>query len=135
MSQPRPQLPAVRPSVVTPADLLEPPEQQTPSIRRRQAFAADDRWVGFVTTAPGEWSGWHHHGETDTYLHVLSGGLDFEFGAEREHIHVGPGDFAHMPRGVVHRERTAPGEPGEIILVRIGSGPAVFNVDGPLEEA
>lgn len=36
-----------------------------------------------------------------------------------------------MPAGVVHRERTAPGEPGEIVLVRLGSGPAVVNVDEP----
>lgn len=117
------------------AELDEIPGQQTPGIRRRQAFAGDDRWVGYVETQPGEWSGWHHHGETDTYLYVLDGGLEFEFGPEHERLFVAAGDFAHMPAGVVHRERTAPGHPGEIVLVRIGVGPAVVNVDSPPDGA
>ena len=122
---------AARPVVVARADLAEPPEQQTPAVHRRQAFAGDDRWVGYVETQPGEWSGWHHHGETDTYFYVLSGVLEFEYGPAREHLRVGSGDFAHMPPGVIHRERTPPGEPGEIVLVRVGRGPAVVNVDEP----
>jgi mannose-6-phosphate isomerase-like protein (cupin superfamily) len=120
-----------RPVVVSPTDLAEPPEQQTPGIRRQQAFVADDRWIGYIRTTPGEWSGWHHHGETDTYFYVLRGGLEFELRAEDTTISVGPGDFAHMPAGVVHRERTAPGPGGEAVLVRIGRGPAVVNVDDP----
>ena len=131
MSESRPQADTPRPVVRSPMELAEPPGQQTPAIRRREAFAGDDRWVGFVETQPGEWSGWHHHGETDTYLYVLSGVLEFEFGPARERLSVGRGHFAHMPPRVVHRERTAPGEPGEIVLVRIGRGPAVVNVDEP----
>ena len=119
--------PVARPS----AQLDEVPAQQTPGIRRRQAFAEADRWVGYVETQPGEWSGWHHHGETDTYLYVLAGGLEFEFGPAGERLLVGEGDFALMPAGVVHRERTTPGSPGRIVLVRLGPGPAVVNVDGP----
>lgn len=131
MSAPRPQADGDRPIVRSPSELLEPPEQQTPAIRRRQAFGSDDRWVGYVTTQPGAWSGWHHHGETDTYLYVLSGSFEFEYGPDRERVSFGQGDFAHMPRGVVHRERTAPGHPGEAVLVRIGPGPAVTNVEEP----
>ncbi len=121
--------PVVRPS----SQLDEVPGQQTPGIRRRQAFAGEDRWVGHVETQPGEWSGWHHHGETDTYMYVLAGGLEFEFGPSRERVLVGRGDFAFVPAGVIHRERTTPGGPGEIVLVRIGPGPAVVNVDDPHE--
>jgi uncharacterized RmlC-like cupin family protein len=120
-----------QPVVVSPAGLAEPPEQQTPSIRRRQAFADDDRWVGCITTTPGDWSGWHHHGETDTYPYVLRGELEFEHGTDGVTLGFGPGDFAHMPRHVVHRERTRPGDPGEAVLVRIGRGPTVVNVEGP----
>jgi mannose-6-phosphate isomerase-like protein (cupin superfamily) len=119
--------PVVRPS----GQLDVVPGQQTPGIHRRQAFAGEDRWVGYVETEPGEWSGWHHHGETDTYMYVLAGGLEFEFGPARERLIVGPGDFALMPAGVVHRERTPPGGSGEIVLVRLGPGPAVVNVDDP----
>ena len=121
--------PVVRPS----SQLVEVPAQQTPGIRRRQAFAGDDRWVGHVETQPGEWSGWHHHGDTDTYMYVLAGGLEFEFGPGRERIVVEPGDFALMPAGVIHRERTTPGAPGEIVLVRLGTGPVLVNV-GDLDE-
>ncbi len=124
-----------RPVVVSPAELAEPPEQQTPSIRRQQAFVTDDRWVGYIRTAPGDWSGWHHHGDTDTYLYVLRGELEFEYGAEGATLRFGAGDFAHMPHGVVHRERTRPGAAGEAVLVRIGRGPTVVNVEGPVNEA
>lgn len=133
MSDPQSPSGVRRPAVRSSSQLDEIPGQQTPGIRRRQAFAGDDRWVGHVETEPGEWSGWHHHGETDTYMYVRSGGLEFEFGLEGERIVVGPGDFALMPAGVVHRERTTPGAPGDIVLVRIGPGPAVVNVADPHE--
>jgi hypothetical protein len=65
----------LRPQVVSPAERFEPQTQQTSGIHRQQAFAGDDRWVGFVRTEPGDWSGWHHHGEHDTYFFVLQAGL------------------------------------------------------------
>lgn len=120
-----------RPIVVHAAERAQPAEQQTSGMTRQQAFAAEDRWVGYIRTEPGEWSGWHHHGETDTYLFVLRGQIELESG-EGSTVVAGPTDFAHVPAGLVHRERTAPGEPGEAVLVRIGPGPAVVNVDGPL---
>lgn len=123
--------PVVRPS----SELQEAPGGQTPGMRRRHAFAGDDRWVGHVETEPGEWSGWHHHGATDTYMYVLEGTLEFEYGTAGETVRVGPGDFAHMPAGVVHRERTTPGEPGQIVLMRFGPGPAVVNVEAPHDHA
>ena len=120
-----------RPIAVSPSQLVEPPAQQTPAIRRRQAFVGDDRWMGYVITTPGDWSGWHHHGETDTYLYVLDGELEFEYGTRGETLRFGAGDFAHMPAHVIHRERTLPGQPAEVVLVHIGRGPSVVNVDGP----
>jgi uncharacterized RmlC-like cupin family protein len=107
------------------------PEQQTPSIRREEAFSAPDRWIGYITTQPGEWSGWHHHGEQDTYFYVMQGGIEFEYGTDGEHVAIDVGEFGYMPHGVIHRERTAPGDPTQAILVRIGPGPSVINVDGP----
>lgn len=107
----------LRPQVVSPAERIEPQTQQTPGIHRQQAFASDDRWVGFVRTEPGDWSGWHHHGDHDTYFFVLQGGLEFEYGGDRATIAVGPGDFAHMPGNLIHRERTPPGEPVEAVIV------------------
>ena len=131
MNDGNPEIEQKHPVVRSLGELDEIPGQQTPGIRRRQAFAGEDRWVGHVETEPGVWSGWHHHGDTDTYLYVIAGGLEFEFGSAHELVTVSEGSFAHVPAGVVHRERTIPGRPGEIMLVRIGHGPAVVNVDSP----
>ncbi len=121
---------ARRPVVVAAEDRVTPAEQQTPSMRREQAFGGEDRWVGLVRTEPGVWSGWHHHGEYETYFYVLRGVLELEYGSEREAVAAETGSFVHMPPNLVHRERTAPGEPGELVLVRLGRGPAVVNVEG-----
>lgn len=121
----------VRPSVVHAAERVLPAGVQSGGIRREQAFVGEERWVGYVTSDPGAWSDWHHHGETDTYFYVLEGGMAFEFGADGETVSVGTGDFCHVPRGVIHRERPLPGARAEMVLVRIGPGPTVFNVDGP----
>jgi len=118
------------PRAVAASERTAPPELQTPNLRREQAFAEADRWVGYVSTAPGEWSGWHHHGDQDSYFYVLRGRIEFEYGSSRDRLAISAGDFAYMPARVIHRERTAPGG-GEVILVRIGPGPSVVNVDGP----
>jgi uncharacterized RmlC-like cupin family protein len=41
------------------------------------------------------------------------------------------GDFIFNPARVVHREITAPEEPAEFFVVRVGTGPQNVNVDGP----
>ena len=107
----------------------------TPGMVREQAFASDDRWVGVVRTEPGVRSGWHHHGDTDTYFYVLSGAMELEFGpGGRDRLRVGAGDFVHVPQGLIHREGTPPDEPAEVAVVRIGSGAPVVNVEGPEPE-
>jgi uncharacterized RmlC-like cupin family protein len=119
------------PRAVPPSALIEPPELQTAGMRRQQAFAGEDRWVGYISSEPGEWSGWHHHGEHDTYLYMVAGGIEFEYGEAHARVSVSPGEFGLMPNHVVHRERAAPGQRAEIVLVRIGHGPTVINVDEP----
>jgi hypothetical protein len=59
-----------RPHVVTPAGLARRPAEQSAGMARLEAFRADDRWVGIVRSEPRGWSGWHHHGETETYFYV-----------------------------------------------------------------
>jgi uncharacterized RmlC-like cupin family protein len=121
-----------RPRAVGPAQRAVAAGPATPGMVREEAFAGDDRWVGIVRTEPGVWSGWHHHGETDTYFYVLRGVIELEFGpGGRERLRVGAGDYAHVPRGVIHREGTTPDEPAEAALVRIGAGAPVVNVEGP----
>jgi uncharacterized RmlC-like cupin family protein len=121
-----------QPSVVGPGQRTAPAAQATPGMHREEAYAADDRWIGIVQTSSGTKSGWHHHGQHDTYLYVLRGAIVFEYGpGGSESRTMRAGDFAHMPAGTVHRESTPAGADGEAVIVRIGRGPAVVNVEGP----
>lgn len=104
----------------------------TSGMVREQAVADEAVWVGLVRTAPQRPSGWHHHGDYDTFIYVLSGKVGFEFGPNgSETVEASPGDFVHVPKGVVHREVNPVAEEGSIVLFRTGSGPPVINVDGP----
>jgi quercetin dioxygenase-like cupin family protein len=114
--------------VKRPADLTAGPP--TPGMQRLEAFAADDRWIGRAGSEPGVVSGWHHHGRHDTYFYVLAGGARLEF-EDGEVLEVGAGNFAHVPAGVIHREGTLGDATFEAVVVRIGSGPQVFEVNDP----
>jgi mannose-6-phosphate isomerase-like protein (cupin superfamily) len=122
---------AQRPEVIAPSERVSPAGEQTSGMQREQAFAEDDRWVGFVSPEPGTWSGWHHHGATDTYFYVMRGGVEFEYGRDGTTVAVNADDFCHVPAGLVHRERARPGARTELVLVRMGTGPTVVNVAEP----
>jgi uncharacterized RmlC-like cupin family protein len=87
--------------VVTPADRR--PGPVTPGMDRQQAFATDRTWSGFVRTEPGVISGWHHHGEYESVIYVLTGALKMEFGPGGSNtVEAGPGNFVYVPKGAVH---------------------------------
>lgn len=111
-----------------PEDLA--PGPVTPGMVRLEAFAGDDRWIGHVRSEPGVFSGWHHHGDHDTYFYVLAGLCRIELGGG-ESFDVHAGDFAHIPAGTVHREGPQGDDTLEAIVVRCGSGPQVFDADDP----
>ena len=119
--------------VVVPAtERVIPAAGQTPGMRREEAFVRADRWIGYVTAEPGPPGGWHHHGAYETYFYVLAGTLRLEFGpGGRRHVEARPGDFVFVPPQTVHRETTISSAAGAIVLVRVGRGPAVVNVDAP----
>ncbi|MER7376287.1 cupin domain-containing protein [Streptomyces lanatus] len=100
---------------------------------RQEAFATRGTWSGHVRTEPGMVSGWHHHGDWESVIYVLTGALRMEFGPDgASTVEAGPGDFIHVPKGAVHRESNPSAEPADIIVVRAGTGgESTFNVDGP----
>jgi uncharacterized RmlC-like cupin family protein len=122
-----------RPHGVTPAGLARRPAEQSAGMARLEAFRADDRWVGIVRSEPRGWSGWHHHGETETYFYVLTGRLEIEDETTHAVVRVGTGEFCHVPPGLIHRERVISRGIGEVVLVRMGPGPSEVNVDAPGE--
>jgi uncharacterized RmlC-like cupin family protein len=104
----------------------------TAGMVREEAFATGGMWSGTARTEPGMVSGWHHHGDYETTIYVLSGALRLEFGpGGADAVQAGPGDFVHVPAGVVHREGNPSGEPADLVLVRAGRGESTVNVDGP----
>jgi uncharacterized RmlC-like cupin family protein len=104
----------------------------TPGMTREQAIATDGMWAGLVRTAPGMITGWHHHGDYESTIYVMTGALRMEFGPGGADVLVAePGDFLFVAAGAIHRESNPTGVESEIIVVRSGSGEAVVNVDGP----
>ena len=116
--------------VIRPADRSE--GQKTPGMRRETAVSTERSWAGYVTTDAGMVSGWHHHGDFESHIYVVSGVLRMESGpAGRDVIEAHPGDFVFVPAHTVHREGNPGSDVGAVVVVRAGSGEAVFNVDGP----
>jgi uncharacterized RmlC-like cupin family protein len=115
---------------ITPGERVE--GQPTSGMTREQAVLTAGMWAGFVRTDPGMASGWHHHGEYESSIYVLTGAIRMEFGSHgEESFEAGPGDFVFVPKHVVHRESDPSSEPATFVVVRAGEGEAVFNVDGP----
>src|SRR5919106_2757876 len=82
----------------------------TPGIRREQAFADEGTWVGVARTEPGKVSGWHHHGEFDTFFYCISGRVRVEHGSGgREAVEAGPRGFRRIPPEGGYHEVNPPG--------------------------
>jgi uncharacterized RmlC-like cupin family protein len=108
------------------------PGQLTPGMSREEAVATDRMWSGLARTDAGMVSGWHHHGDYESIIYVLSGTLHMEFGAGgSEVLDADPGDFVYVAKGAIHRESNPSDMESEVVVVRAGSGDPVFNVDGP----
>ena len=106
--------------------------QPTPGMRREQAAATDRSWAGHVTTEAGMVSGWHHHGDYESHIYVVSGVMRVESGpGGQDVVDAQPGDFVFVPPHAVHREGNPGSEEATVVVVRAGAGEAVFNVDGP----
>jgi uncharacterized RmlC-like cupin family protein len=101
-------------------------------MHREQAVSADRSWAGYVTTDAGAVSGWHHHGDYESHIYVLSGVMRIESGPRGEDVlDAQPGDFVFVPPHTVHREGNPTSADATVVVVRAGRGEAVFNVDGP----
>jgi uncharacterized RmlC-like cupin family protein len=115
---------------ITPEERME--GQPTPGVTREQAVQTEGMWSGLARTEPGMVSGWHHHGDYESTIYVLTGSLRMEFGSKgQETFDADPGDFVFVGKGVVHRESNPSTERGTIVVVRAGHCDPVTNVEGP----
>ena len=104
----------------------------TPGMVREQAIAIDGMWAGYVRTEPHATSGWHHHGDNDATVYVVRGRIRLEFGPDGSRsVDAAPGDFVHVPKGVVHRESNPGDTESHVVVVRAGHGLPTVNVNRP----
>ncbi len=107
----------------------------TDGITRMRAFESDNVLVSQSRVGPGVVSGWHHHGTRQLYGYLVSGRLQLEYSQNGiQKVDVTPGDFFHIPVGLVHRDLNTENN-RELVVVNIlaGKGPAVINVPAPPE--
>lgn len=116
--------------VIRPGELR--PGQPTAGMTREEAFATASMWAGLVRTEPGMQSGWHHHGDHETAIYMLSGRMQMESGpGGSEVVEAGAGDFIYVPAEAIHRESNPSEEQAVAVILRSGTGQVVVNVEGP----
>jgi uncharacterized RmlC-like cupin family protein len=111
---------------------------QTPGLRRFEAISSrlvgsEHIWMGLSVLPPGGRTAWHHHGESETALYILSGVGRWWIGDDPTAVHEAhPGDFVFVPPNVAHWEENAsPDEPVEMIVARSTQEAVVVNLEGP----
>jgi uncharacterized RmlC-like cupin family protein len=116
--------------VIRPADRTD--TTQTVGMVREEAVTGEGFWSGIATAEPGSFSGWHHHGDHDSVVYIVEGTFKLEFGpGGRDTAEAQAGDFMFIPKGLVHREGNPAAESSHLVVVRVGTGEPVTNVDGP----
>ncbi|GAA4615398.1 cupin domain-containing protein [Saccharopolyspora hordei] len=109
---------------------------QTEGMRRLAAISGDlvgsERiWMGETHVAPSTASANHHHGESETAIHVVSGHPEFVFhdGTEEVRIKTEPGDYIFVPPYVPHREENPdPNDPAVVVIARSTQEAIVVNL-------
>ena len=92
-------------------------------------------YSAIVSTAPGDKTRVHHHGECETSIYILAGAARYTFGPtglERT-FEAAAGDFVYIPAGEIHVEENAStSEPLVVVLTRnCPDSHVVYLDDGP----
>lgn len=107
------------------------PADPTPGMQRKRAFERPALWAGWVETAPGSVSGWHHHDVNETSIYIVSGVMRLECEGVEGHVEAHAGDFVSVPAHTVHRESNPGSDPCVAVLARAGGGVPTVNVEAP----
>lgn len=115
---------------------------QTGGMRRfaaisGQTVGSERIWMGQTHVAPRTASSDHHHGASETAIHVVSGHPEFVFlddsqGAPQEiRLRTSPGDYVFVPPYVPHREENPdPDEEAVVVIARSTQEAVVVNLPG-----
>ncbi|MFE7122789.1 cupin domain-containing protein [Streptomyces sp. NPDC057617] len=122
------------------ADALDADTAQTGGMRRFAAISGNSVgseriWMGQTHVAPATASSNHHHGASETAIHVVKGHPEFVFlddsGGTREEIRIrtSPGDYIFVPPYVPHREENpSPDDEAVVVIARSTQEAIVVNL-------
>ena len=110
---------------ITPADRATTIGQH-PGMERSIAISAptigsQQLYSSIVSTAPGDKTRIHHHGDCETSIYILSGAARYTWGPTglEQAFDAAAGDFIYIPAGEIHVEENASTtEPLVVVLTR-----------------
>jgi uncharacterized RmlC-like cupin family protein len=122
---------------ITPAERLTTVGQHAGMERSiaisRPTIGADRLYTSIVSTAPGDKTRIHHHGDCETSIYILSGSARYTWGPTGlEHeMTARSGDVIYIPAGEVHvEENSSVSEPLVVVLTRNCPDSYVVYLDG-----
>ena len=98
-----------------------------PTVGARRLYSA------IVSTAPGDRTRVHHHGDCETSIYILSGQASYTFGPTgvEQGFDAEAGDFVYIPAGEIHVEANrSDAEPLVVVLSRNCPDSHVVYLDG-----
>ncbi len=104
------------------------------SIAISRATVGSERlYSSIVSTAPGDRTRIHHHGDCETSIYILSGTAHYSWGPAgiEEAMDASAGDFVYIAAGEIHVEANASAtEPLVVVLTRNCPDSHVVYLDG-----
>ena len=122
------------------ADALDGDTAQSGGMRRFAAISgktvgSEKLWMGQTHVAPATASSDHHHGESETAIHVVSGHPEFVFvddsgdTPQEVRLRTSPGDYIFVPPYVPHREENPdPDDEAVVVIARSTQEAIVVNL-------